>query len=243
MKKRTYTTMAIFFAACLLQGMMAPAFAQTNSESLNEPPPDVEQSETVLTPDQQNTDARYSVLMITSVEAIHSDHAPALDIIRVRGLTSTTGWSDPELLPLTEGTPKDGFLNLVLVAHAPSEAMEPTGFSPIALVFPIRPGHPDYTGVRVYGAANSVTLRTMPGYVEAKPVLKDCGGCIGKYFVATGASAPAGINAENIVRQQDLPSSLRIIKPSEGISMTGFNPNRLTLLLDDDGRITDGVWN
>src|SRR5271170_3929516 len=45
------------------------------------------------------------VLHITSVEVIRSTHMPVLDVVRVRGLTSTSGWEEAELIPLTRGVP------------------------------------------------------------------------------------------------------------------------------------------
>ncbi len=134
-------------------------------------------------------------------------------------------------------------MNLVLVAHAPTDPTEPTGFSPISAIFPIETTHPNYKGIRVFSATNSVTLRSLPGYAETKVTLKDCGTCVGKYFVADGAAVPAGVSAADVVHTQDLPNFLRIIKPTDGISMMDFNPNRLTLLLGDDGRIVDAAWN
>ena len=71
------------------------------------------------------------VLRIISVEVLRSSHGTPLDIIRVRGLASTPGWEEAELIPLTRGTPKDGILELVFVARAPAEAVEATGFEPI----------------------------------------------------------------------------------------------------------------
>lgn len=227
---------AALLGTCLMIATAGPVFAQTGmapdeSPDASQPP--------AASGDQ---DQSYSVLMITGVEMIHSGNGDPVDIIRVRGLTSTDGWTDPELLPLTQGVPEDGILNLVFVAHAPSDSSEPTGFSPIEVVFPIGSDHPPYKGIRVFGATNSVTLKALPGYAAASPALKDCGTCVGKYFVAKGATAPSGAKADAVVNESDLPSILRVIKPSDGISITDTDPNRLTIIIGDDGKIVDAAW-
>jgi hypothetical protein len=162
-------------------------------------------------------------------------------IVRVRGLTSTDGWDNPQLVPLTKGTPPDGVLDLMLVAQAPSSAMEPTGFSPVDAVFVVEPEHP-YKGIRVHCATNRVALKALPGYAEVTPIRNDCAKCVGKYFAAKGAAAPAGRAAADVVNEVDLPPTLRVIKASDGIGKLETDPNRLTLLLDDDGRIEIAVW-
>jgi len=48
-----------------------------------------------------------------------------------------------------------------------------------------------------------------------------------------------------LARQNSLPialATLRIIKPTDGIPSYTLEPNRLTLLLSEDGRIVDGAW-
>ena len=47
------------------------------------------------------------MLRISNVEIIRSAHAPYLDIIRVRGLASSSGWEEAELVPLTRGVPAE----------------------------------------------------------------------------------------------------------------------------------------
>ena len=44
------------------------------------------------------------------------------------------------------------------------------------------------------------------------------------------------------MREADLPYTLRIVKPTDGIASYVLDPNRLTLLLSEDGRIVDGAW-
>ena len=88
---------------------------------------------------------------------------------------------------------------------------------------------------------SAVTLKTGRATPRPRPK-QDCAKCLGKYFVAKGATAPAGVTADNIVNEADLPYALRIIKPTDGIPSYAFDPNRLTLVLTEDGRIADAAW-
>ena len=60
--------------------------------------------------------------------------------------------------------------------------------------------------------------------------------------MAKGAQPPAGAAADSVVREADLTWNLRVIKPTEGIPSYSFDPNRLTLVLSEDGRIVDAAW-
>ncbi len=189
----------------------------------------------------------WPVLVVTSVETLRSHIKGHLEIIRVRGLVTSGAWSEPHLLPITQGEPLDGVLDLIFQAHSPAGA-EPLGpFMPVEAILPIESGHP-YKAVRVRGSTNAVTLKTIPGYIEAPgyaegaPAKEDCAKCMGKYFVANGATPPAGVAADQIVREADLPWVLRVIKPNDGVPSYTFNPNRLTLVLSEDGRIVDAAW-
>src|SRR5580658_4843477 len=181
------------------------------------------------------------VLRVISVEVLRSSHGTPLDIIRVRGLASTSGWEEAELIPLTRGTPKDGILELVFVARAPAEAMEATGFEPIEAIFPIESSHP-YKGINVHSASESLSLTQMPGYAENKAGGEDCSKCIGKVFVPKGATMPAGKSAAEVVKEEQLPPISRVIRHSDGIPSAESNPNRLTLVLSRDGTISSAIW-
>jgi hypothetical protein len=181
------------------------------------------------------------VVFVTSVEVLRSDRNGGLDVIRVRGLVTSGGWSQPHLLPITRGQPLDGMLDLLFQASAPTGASTLGPFQVVESILPVESGHP-YKGVRVRGGSNVITLKTLPGFAEAAAPKEDCAKCLGKYFVAKGANPPAGVAADNIVREADLPYTLRIIKPSDGIASYALDPNRLTLLLSDDGRIIDAAW-
>jgi hypothetical protein len=199
----------------------------------------------VSSPAQGEPDASQSgsapVLHVSSVEIIRSAHSPVMDIIRVRGLASTSGWEEAELVPLTRGIPADGILDLVLVARAPSEATDAKGFETVEAVFPLEPEHP-FKGVNVHGALDSLSVTQLPGYAENKAVGEDCSKCVGKTFVARGASAPAGKASAELLREEQLPSGTRVVKHSDGIPTAESNPNRLTLILSKDGKVTTAVW-
>ena len=120
------TRAAALFAIGLGAVLCGTALAQTSTSAARangagtEPPQAGAQSQT---PEAQS-EIRAPVLRVISVEVIRSTHGTPLDIVRVRGLASTEGWEEAELVPLTRGTPKDGMLELVFVARAPAEAKE-----------------------------------------------------------------------------------------------------------------------
>jgi hypothetical protein len=207
-------------------------------------PPSEPQSGAAAGPDLATTNESAEslpVLLIASVEVLRSPHSPTLDIVVARGLSSTEGWVDGTLVPLTRGTPADGVLDMVLVAQPPPDAAAAADRAPIQAVFLLAPDHP-FKAIRVRGASNALTLRNMPGFIEAKPPATVCDPCVGKKFLAKGATAPAGIAADQIVREEDLPPNTRVVQPNGGISDMHADPNRLTLVLGDDGRILDAVW-
>ena len=240
MKKSTGA--AALFAIALSSCVAGAALAQTNTAAARAngqgaPPPPGAQGQA----QDAQPEVRAPVLRVTSVEVIRSTHGTPLDIVRVRGLASTEGWEEAELVPLTRGVPKDGMLELVFVARAPAEAMEATGFEPIEAIFPIESSHP-FKGVNVHSASESVTLSQLPGYAEGKGPGEDCSKCVGKVFVAKGAPLPSGKSAADVVKEEQLPTVSRVIKHSDGIPSAESNPNRLTLVLSRDGTITSAIW-
>jgi hypothetical protein len=235
---RSTCTAKALLAAGLLLGAGELSFARTGAAPQ---PADRHQGSEAPSAAPNEDDRQIPVLQVTSVEVIRSAHGPTLDIIRARGLTGTDGWDQGELVPLTSGPSPDGILDLIFVARAPADAMEATGFAPIEAIFPIEPGHP-FTGVRVHGASGPVTLKTLPGYAETAPVQNDCSKCVGKYFVAKGNAVPSGKDDASVIKEEQLPATLRIIKLSEGMVKQDSDPNRLTLVIGDDGRIVTAVW-
>ena len=217
---------AIVPVALMLSGM---GLAQTSPAADNSP-----QTSAPVAQDSQSHTA--PVFWVSSVEVFHSNHAPQLDIVRVRGLASTDGWESGELIPLTKGVPADGVLDLAFVAEAPVNNTSPTKYPLIEAVFAIEPGHP-FKGVRVHGAANRVSLTSFPGYTEADGQPKDCSSCVGKYLLRKGATIPVNRTQETIVREEELPKNTRIIRDSEGIGTLDSDPNRTTLVLNEKGEI------
>lgn len=230
---------AALFAAGLGLGIGGPCWAQTPAASGGQgtPPP----TPGAASAQADEPEVRAPVLRVLSVEVIRSTHGTPLDIVRVRGLASSEGWEEAELVPLTRGTPKDGVLDLVFVARAPAEAMEAKGFEVVEAIFPIESNHP-FKGVNVHSATESVTLMQLPGYVEGKGPGEDCSKCVGKLFVPKGAPMPAGKSASEVVKEEQLPPISRVIKHSDGIPSAESNPNRLTLVLSRDGSIASAIW-
>jgi hypothetical protein len=235
------STFAAAFAVCLL--FCAPAFAQSNgtSSGADQSQGDSQAQAPSAEGDQAAAADRTPILHVISVEIMRSTHGPTLDVLRVRGLTSTDGWDEGELIALTRGTPSDGMLDLVFVARPPSESAEATGFGSIEALFPIETGHP-YKGVRVHSASAAVSLTQMPGYVDGEAAGEDCSKCVGKYFVAKGGSLPSGVSDADAVREEQLPANLRVIKATDGLGKLETDPNRLTIVVGTDGRIVGAFW-
>ncbi len=164
-----------------------------------------------------------------------------MDIIRARGLASSGGWKEPHLLPISSGASIDGTLDLIFQGASPSQAEPPGPLMPVEAILPVENGHP-YKAVRVRSATNAITLKTLPGYQEIAAPKEDCAKCVGKTFVAKGASAPAGVAASDVVKEADLTYPIRVIRPTDGIPNYVYDPNRLTLVLSEDGRIADAAW-
>ncbi|HEV3492039.1 MAG TPA: hypothetical protein VG224_15610, partial [Reyranella sp.] len=82
----------------------------------------------------------WPVLVVTSVESLRSHIKGHLEIIRVRGWVTSGAWGEPHLLPITQGEPLDGVLDLIFQAHSPAGA-EPLGpFMPVEAILPIESG-------------------------------------------------------------------------------------------------------
>jgi len=190
------------------------------------PPPGAEQQ------------AEIPVFAVTDVEVTRG--ASSTDVVLVRGLSSTKGWENAALIPITQGAPSDGILDLVLVA-TPAPGNEATGFGELEAVLPVSPGHP-YKGVRVRSANNALTTKAIPASAKGNAPTEDCSKCVGKVFVPKGSTPPAGVAATEIVKEDELPRNLRIVGPKDGISDLQSNPNRLTLVIGDDGKIVDAAW-
>lgn len=233
----TRMKIAAFLTAKLLLAGAIVAQTPNGKAASQQPTPETTIQSPATTPQDEPAHTA-PVLWITSVEVMRSTHAPQLDVVRVRALASTEGWQSAELVPLTHGVPSDGMLDLAMVAEAPEDSTAPTPYPEIEAVFTIEPGHP-FKGVRVHGASNSVSLHTLPGYEAAPAPPKDCTTCEGKLFVSKGKTAPASAEA---VHEEDLPRNLRVIHAEEGINSIDSNPNRMTILLDENDKIITVIW-
>jgi hypothetical protein len=178
------------------------------------------------------------VLYVTSVEVLRTSAEPEVDIVRVTGLAASEGWSAPQLVPTYAGKPFDGILDLELIATPPDQSQNAGGFVPVSAIVELEQSNP-FKGVRVRGAENAVAVKQIPGTSQATLSVNGCGDCVGKKFIPEGGTAPP---QQGGVRQQDLPKLLRVIKASDGVGDTEQDPNRLTLILDDDNTILEAFW-
>ena len=194
-------------------------------------------------PDDESAEGadRFPILAITSVEILHSKLKPEINVVAVHGLTSSEGWSGGELVPLQHGTPPDGVLDLVFEARAPQESVAPTAYAPMHAILALETDFP-VKAVRVRSATNSVLLGDAQSTTEAKAPVEPCKLCVGRYFMARGGTPLAGVNAEQVLREDALPPNTRIIRATDGISDVSRNPNRLTILVGEDGRVIDAGW-
>jgi hypothetical protein len=194
--------------------------------------------------DQPNNGASegtpYPVIFVTGVDVVRAPHN-GRDIIVAHGLVTSPEWRNPVLVPITEGKPIDGVLDLLLQARAPQKPGPLAQFMEVDAILPLGEGHP-YTAVRVRSASNSLILKQIPGHAEVKKLKNDCTKCIGKHFVAKGETPPANVPAGDVLREEDLLWQVRVIKPRDGIHSYTLDPNRLTLVLSEDGRIVDAAW-
>lgn len=245
---RTLGSSAAFLTALVLLGGAAVAQSSSTATAGAQAPvhagPESQDASKASPPQQSSSDDTphtAPVLWISSIEVLRSTHGPQLDVVRVRGLASTDGWESAELIPLTKGVPYDGVLDLAFVAEAPTDQTAPTGYPEVEAVFAIEPGHP-FKGVRVHGATNRLTLKTFPGFVEAAAPPMDCTACTGKYFLSKGGALPTGKTSQDVVREESLPRNLRVVRKNEGMGRLDSDPNRMTIILDDDDRIALAFW-
>jgi hypothetical protein len=237
---------ALGITAAVMQGsLMGLALAQGNppKSSSGEPPPQYaapvsEPPAIAAAPPETAAQIELPVLYVTSVEVLRTTTDPRLDIVRVTGLASSQGWSDPELVPTFAGKPLDDVLDLQLIATAPLQSQAADGFVPMGAVFTLQESHP-FKGVRVRASENTIEVKPIPGLKQADITVDSCKDCIGKKFAERG-QAPGG--QAGVVRQEDLPKILRWIIPSRGIRGITHNPNRLDLILGDDNTIVQAYW-
>ena len=76
------------------------------------------------------------------------------------------------------------------------------------------------------------TVAKLPGKVDVAPPTDDCRTCVGR-VLGTGPDA---------IARDALPKGTRILGPTDPFADVSPNPNRLTLLIGDDGKIIEAVW-
>ena len=245
MKKILPWLTAFAYVAALEVGLAGAAVAQTDQtqsgdqaaeESGYQQAPDVTQASPNGAPQPFAAPQFSPVLYVTNVEVVQTASEPHEQIVVVRGLTGTIGWSQPEVVPLFLGLAADGILDLQFIAQEPETSEQAQGFVPIEAMFPIDPSR-GFKGVRVRAAANVIELKTLPGIAHVKITTEDCGSCVGKRFAPKGTAAPG---TAGVVREEDLPRGFRVIPPTKGVAGIVHNMNRLNLVLGDDGKTI--VW-
>jgi hypothetical protein len=239
---------ALGLAVALSGGLAGLALAQggAGSPGAEVPPPGYDQAGGPEEPalpgaPEAETAPQLPVLYVTGVEIVKTSLSPAIYVIWARGLTGSTGWGDPSLVPIFIGKPLDGILDLQFIAAPPLQSQPATGFVPIGAMFQLEANSP-YKGVRIRAAGNAVELDKMPGVANASlKSVDDCrqNQCIGKRFAEKGKAQP---NTPGVVRAEDLPYHFRVIYPQHGIAGITDNPNRLNLILGKDGRVVSAFW-
>ena len=246
MTRSTLVAIASLLAVALIGGALLAQQPPPQQRPAGAPPAGAQQGQgypqagSPMTPFPPTEGAPWPVMMVTSVEVLRS-RTGGTDIIRARGLATSNGWTHPHLVPITRGEPIDGVLDLLFEANGPGGPVEIGPFMPIEAFLPVENGYP-YKGVRIRASSNAISLKELPGYAEVPGPKNDCSKCLGKYFVAKGTNPPAGVPADGIIREADLPWTLRVIKPTDGIPSYTPDPNRLNLVLSEDGRIVDAGW-
>ncbi len=178
------------------------------------------------------------VFYVTSVQIVRTTTDPKMDIVSVTGLASSGGWDSPQLVPTYAGKPFDDVLDLQFIAAAPAQSQLAGGFVPVSALFTLDPGQ-SFKGVRVHASENAISVAQIPGSGGATQQVNDCKDCLGKKFAAAGQAQSGD---QGVVRQEDLPKVLRVIRPTDGIRGSDPDPNRLTLMLDDKGIIVEAFW-
>jgi len=240
--------LAIFAFAAIMQGSTIGFVFAQNGPPAHSPvpgaaPPSLSgpgwgPEEEPATAPERTSSVELPVLYVTSVEILRASAEPELDIVRVTGLWACEGWSAPQLVPTYAGKPFDGILDLELIATPPAQSQTADGFVPFSAILALEEDHA-FKGVRVRGSENAITVKQIPGAVQATIGVNGCADCMGKKFAPQG-SAPSP--QQGVVRQEDLPKLLRVIKASDGIRGTEQDPNRLTLIVDDDNTILEAFW-
>jgi hypothetical protein len=177
------------------------------------------------------------ILYVTGIEVLHMTLDPKLTIVRVTGVTSSAGWSSPQLVPFFYGKPADDILDLQFIAASPEQSQKAEGFLPISAEFELAADAP-FKGVRIRAFGNALELKSMTGSAQAQIKASDCKDCIGKKFVDKDKGQPG----PGIIYGGDLPPDYRPIAPTHGVKGDVHNPNRINLVLDADNKVVMAFW-
>jgi hypothetical protein len=177
------------------------------------------------------------LLYVTGVEVLQTTIDPKLEVIRVTGLASSQGWSNPTLVPFFYGKSADDILDLQFIGTSPEQSQKAEGFVPMSAVFEVEAGLA-IKGVRVRAAGNALEVTSVPGVAKADIKIDDCKECIGKTFVEKGK----GQAGPGVVYAGDLPPDYRPIAPTHGVKGEVHSPNRINLILDSQNKIVMAFW-
>ena len=233
---------ALVFAATLFTVPAGFTWAQDSTEETGADQgtlPDVMAPSPTGAPQAYETPPMLPVLFVTSVEAFQTSLDPKQIILKVRGLTSSHGWSGPQLVPFFQSDAVDRVLDLQFIAQTPDATQKAEGFVPITALFPIDIDNAP-KAIRVRAAGNVLLLKQIPGSAETTITTEDGSKAVGKRFAAKGTAA-AG--TPGVVREEDMPRNFRVIPPDKGLAGITHNMNRLNLVLGEDGQtITWAFW-
>src|SRR6185503_6779002 len=73
----------------------------------------------------------WPIVMVTSVEVLRSERSGGMDIVRARGVVTSSAWGSPHLVPITQGKSIDGVLDVLFLATAPQVPAPPGPFMPV----------------------------------------------------------------------------------------------------------------
>lgn len=173
--------------------------------------------------DEASSSVDLPVLYVTGVEILQTASDPKIAVVSVTGLVASEGWNFPQLVPTYAGKPFDDVLDLQFIAAGPVQSQLASGFVAVSAIFPLEPGH-WFKGVRVRAAENAISVLQVPGGKLSAVQVNDCKDCLGKRFASAGQAQPG---EQGVVRQEDLPKVLRVIRPSDGIRGTDQDPDHL----------------
>lgn len=170
--------------------------------------------------------------------------------ISASGMVNSSGWTNPELLPVVYFIPpSDGVYELMFMAKPPT-GIALQVFMPISANFFWRDVDlKQVKGVRIRAAHNAVTEmlggKTIKSAFITKEIkIPDFDAFIGKQFIYSGPPKPGG-NGDKFLLEDDLKAKHLIyivISPKHPITDCRYDHNRLRIYLDDNDVVTALSW-